>query len=158
MTLLAQAAVTVECPQRVAFAFAANLENFAAWFPGVLRITPANDLPFDSVGKRYREEFEVPMRGRRSVDIRVVEVAAPFRIVTEGTLASVLPRMEITFRQTSPGACEVAWRMVSRRTSGLSRFIVLPLARRLMTRRARQGLQSLKRRLESPGPAATGQP
>ena len=149
MYLLAQAAVTVDCPQRVAFDFAANLENFAAWFPGVLRVDAANDLPFDAVGKRYREAFEAPMRGPRSVDIRVVEVAAPSRIVTEGTLASVLPRMEIVFRPTAPGACAVEWRMWSRKTSGLARFIVLPLARRLMTQRARQGLRVLKRRLES---------
>jgi hypothetical protein len=141
--------VTIECPQRVAFDYAANLENFAAWFPGVVRISPANGLPFDSVGKRYREEFTAPLRGRHSVDIRVVEIVVPSRIVTEGSLASVLPRMEITFRQTAPGACEVVWRMFSRRASGLSRFIVLPLARRLMTQRARQGLHGLKRRLES---------
>ena len=153
MYLLAQADVAIDCPQRVAFDFAANLENFPAWFPGVLHVDAANDLPFDSVGKRYRESFEAPMRARRSVDIRVVEVASPSRIVTEGTLASVLPRMEIVFRPTSPGACTVEWRMWSRRTSGLSRFIVLPLARRLMTRRARQGLQALKRRLESPAAA-----
>ncbi|WOB09859.1 SRPBCC family protein [Piscinibacter gummiphilus] len=148
MYLLAQAAVVVECPQRVAFDYAANLVNFPAWFPGVLRMTTTDGLPFDTVGKQYREEFAQPMRGRGVVAIRVVEVEPGTRIVTEGTLASVLPRMEIVCRQTAPGACEVVWRMFSRRTTGWSRFIVLPLARRLMTRRARQGLQVLKQHLE----------
>lgn len=148
MYLLAQADVAIACPSRVAFDYAANLENFPAWFPGVLRVTTTDGLPFDTVGKQYREEFAQPMRGRGFVAIRVVEVEPGTRIVSEGTLASVLPRMEIVCRQTAPGVCEVRWRMFSRRTSGWSRFIVLPLARRVMTRRARRGLQVLKRHLE----------
>lgn len=148
MYLLAQADVAIACSPRVAFDYAANLENFPAWFPGVLRVTTADGLPFDTVGKQYREEFAQPMRGRGFVAIRVVEVEPGTRLVTEGTLASVLPRMEILCRHTAPGVCEVRWRMFSRRTSGWSRFIVLPLARRVMTRRARRGLQVLKRHLE----------
>jgi hypothetical protein len=148
MYLLAQAAVAIACPQRVAFDYAANLENFPTWFPGVLRVTATDGLPFDTVGKQYREEFAQPLQGRGVVAIRVVEVEAGARIVTEGTLASVLPRMEIVCRETAPGECEVRWRMFSRRTAGWSRFIVLPLARRLMTRRAREGLRALKRHLE----------
>lgn len=148
MYLLAQATVAIACPPRVAFDYAANLENFPAWFPRVLRVTTPDGLPFDTVGKHYREEFVQPMRGRAFVSIRVVEVEPGKRIVTEGTLASVLPRMEIVCRPTAPGACELSWRMYSRRTTGWRRFIVLPLARRLMTRRARQGLQVLKQHLE----------
>lgn len=148
MYLLAQAAVAIDCPQHVAFDYAANLENFPAWFPGVLRMASTDGRPFDTVGKQYRETFAQPMRGAGSVAIRVVEVEPGARIVTEGTLASVLPRMEIVCRQTAPGVCEVSWRMFSRRTTGWSRFIVLPMARRLMTRRARRGLQILKRHLE----------
>lgn len=149
MYLLAQAAVVINCPQHVAFAYAANLENFPSWFPGVLLVTASNDLPFDSVGKLYREEFQAPMRGRRSVMVQVVDAASPSRIVTEGTLASILPRMEIGFRETAPGACEVDWRMFSRRSTGLTRWLLLPIARRLMTLRARQGVQRLKLRLEA---------
>jgi hypothetical protein len=35
MYLLAEAVVTVECSRENAFDYAANLENFADWFPGL---------------------------------------------------------------------------------------------------------------------------
>lgn len=162
MYLLAQAAVVIDCQRQLVFDYAANLENFPAWFPGVLRVTAADDLPFDAVGKRYREEFAVPMRGRRSVTLQVVDARSPCRIVTEGALASLQPRMEIECRETVPGTCTVVWQMFSRRTSGPARWILLPLARRVMARRAREGLQRLKLLLESqptpPPPVALHRP
>lgn len=148
MYLLAHTATFIECPRDVAFNYAANLENFAEWFPGVIQIAAANSLPFDAVGKQYRETVAVPLRGQRPVLLRVVEVMTPSRIVTEGALPTVLPRMEIEFREAGPDKCEVDWRMFSRTTSGLARWTILPFARRLMTRRARAGMRRLSHRLE----------
>ena len=149
MYLLAHTAALIECPRHVAFNYAANLENFAEWFPGVILMTAANDLPFDAVGKQYRETVTLPLRGQRPVLMRVVDVTNPSRIVTEGALPTVLPRMEIEFREAGPDKCEVDWRMFSRSTSGVVRWTLLPLARRLMTRRARAGMLHLKNRLEA---------
>lgn len=149
MYLLAHASTTIECPRDAAFGYAADLENFADWFPGVIRITATDKLPFDAVGKQYHETVAVPGRGERRVLLRVVEVTAPDRIVTEGALATVLPRMEIEFRDTGPGRCEADWRMFSRSTSVLARWTILPLVGRLMTRRARAGMRRLRERLEA---------
>jgi hypothetical protein len=150
MYLLAHTTTFIECPRELAFRYAANLENFAEWFPGVIRVAAANDLPFDARGKQYRETVAVPLRGQRPVSLQVVDVAAPARIVTEGSLPTLLPRMEIVFREAGPGRCEVDWQMHSRSTSGLARWTLLPLARHLMTQRARAAMQRLKTRLESP--------
>jgi hypothetical protein len=149
MYLLAQASATIQCPRDVAFHYVANLENFANWFPGVIRISAADSLPFDAVGKQYHETVAVPLRGERRVLLRVVEVKAPARIVTQGALPTVLPRMEIEFREAGSGRCVVEWRMFSRSTSGLARWTILPLVRRLMTRRARAGVRRLRDRLAS---------
>jgi hypothetical protein len=149
MYLLAHTTTRIDCSRDAAFNYAANLENFAQWFPGVIRMTAADSLPFDAVGKRYREIVAVPWRGQRAVLLSVVEVANPSRIVTEGALASILPRMEIDFREEGPGHCEVDWRMFSRTTSGFVRWMILPFARCLMTRRAQAGLRRLKSRLEA---------
>lgn len=149
MYLLAHATARIECPRDAAFTYAANLENFAEWFPGVIQMTAADGLPFDAVGKQYREIVAVPWRGQQPVLLRVVEVASPSWIVTEGALPTVLPRMEIGFREAGPDRCEVEWRMFSRTTSGFARWTILPLARRLMTRRAQAGTHRLKRRLET---------
>lgn len=149
MYLLAHATTRIDCPRDVAFDYAANLENFAEWFPGVIEMAAADPLAFDTVGKQYHETVAVPGRGRRQVVIRVVEVRPPHRIATEGTLPTVLPRMEIEFRDTGPGQCEVDWRMFSRTTRGVGRWVILPLARHLMARRAQAGVRRLKSRLEA---------
>ena len=148
MYLLAHAATLIACQRDIAFRYAANLENFSEWFPGVRQKTPTNDLPFDAVGKQFRETVSLPLRGQRSVLMQVVEVMAPCRITTEGALPTVLPRMEIEFREAGPDTCEVEWRMFSRTSRGIGRWTVLPLARRLMARRALAGMQRLKHRLE----------
>lgn len=148
MYLLAHSAVCIACSRQRAFDYAADLQNFAEWFPGVIAIKADNDLSFSAVGKQYRETIALPLRGKRSVLIRVTDVAAPCRLVTEGALPTLLPRMEIEFRDTGPDSCEVSWRMLSRHSGGLLRWTVLPLARRVMVKRAQAGMRRLKARLE----------
>jgi len=112
----------------------------------------ADALPAATVGKQYREAVAMPLRGRRSVLIRVVEAAAPRRLVTEGELPLLLPRMEMAFAANEAGGCRVTWRMSSRRTQGWARWTILPLARRVMGRRAAIGLERLKKHLEAGRP------
>ena len=152
MTLLAESSVDIACPIEHAFAFAADLENFPRWFPGVIDVASADALPPATVGKHYREEVAMPLRGRRSVSIRVVEAAAPRHLATEGALPLLLPRMEMAFEAREFGGCRVTWRMSSRTTQRWARWTILPLARRVMTRRAAIGLLRLKRHLESGQP------
>ncbi|MBL0728581.1 SRPBCC family protein [Piscinibacter sp. HJYY11] len=148
MYLLAHTSILISCPVQRAFDFAANLENFSTWFPGVIAIASDDGLPFTAVGKQYRETVAMPLRGRREVSIRVKEAVSPHRLVTEGALATLLPRMEIDFHERGPDACEMTWRMLSRNRALLPRWTVLPLARRVMARRAAVGLRRLKARLE----------
>ena len=139
MYLLADAAVVIACSGAEAFDYACDLENFAEWFPGVIGVVAHNDVAFGKPGREYRETVDVPLRGRRSVGIRVVDAEAPHRLVTEGDLAIVMPRMEIHIAQTSPQACTVRWRMFSRNRNALARTLVLPIARTVMTKRATRG-------------------
>lgn len=150
MYLLAEHTVTLACSRQRAFDYIANLENFGQWFPGVIAIAAENTLPFASVGKQYRETVAMPGRGRRTVHIRVIEAAAPVRLVTEGTLAVLLPRMEMVFDEPAAGTCRLTWRMHSRNTGLLPRWTLLPLARRTMSRRAAIGLRRLGHLLDRP--------
>ena len=77
MYLLARSRVTVRCSRAKTFEYAANLENFVDWFPGVITIVACNDLPFAAPGKQYWETVAVPLRGKRTVVIRVVEANVP---------------------------------------------------------------------------------
>lgn len=151
MYLLAESSIVIACSLEHAFAYAADLENFPHWFPGVIDMASVDALPFATIGKQYSETVAMPLRGRRSVSIRVVEVAAPHRLVTEGTLPLLLPRMEIDFAVLESGGCRVTWRMRSRNARHWPRWTVLPLARRTIAKRAGIGLHRLKERLESDG-------
>jgi hypothetical protein len=148
MHLLASPVVTIACSSRKAFDYAANLENFIDWFPGVIGIVADNELPFATPGKQYVETVAVPLRGKRRARIWVVEADSPKRLVTEGDLPLLLPRMEIEVNDIGENSCEVRWRMLSRNEIVLVRFAVLPVARWLMGRRATAGLRNLKQRLE----------
>lgn len=148
MYLLAHSSIVIACPQQRAFDYAADLENFPQWFPGVLEITADDALPVATPGKQYRETVVVPMRGRQSVLIRVTESSRPHRLVTEGSLAVLRPRMEIGVECLGADVCRVSWRMASRNVRGWARFVVLPVARRVLTTRAEIGLRRLKGCLE----------
>jgi hypothetical protein len=152
MYLLASSVVTIACVRTKAFDYAADLENFVHWFPGVIGIVAHNELSFATPGKQYVETVAVPLRGKRTVLIRVVDARAPMRVVTEGDLPLLLPRMEIEFHDVGGNSCEVRWRMLSRNENVLVRFAVLPFAGWLMGRRAKMGLRNLKWRLEGSAP------
>lgn len=150
MYLLAEVVVTVACSRAKAFDYAADLENFLHWFPGVSTITATDELPMSTRGKKYTETVSVPLGGTRSVTIQVIEATAPNRIVTHGDMRPILPRMEMEFVQTGQNDCEVHWRMMSRNENRLATCTVLPVAGRVMRRRAQVGLRNLKRQLECP--------
>jgi hypothetical protein len=149
MYLLASAGITIGCSCPETFEYAADLENFRAWFPGVVNIVADDELPFATAGKHYCETVVVPLQGQRVVEIRVVDVRPPHRLVTEGDLPVLLPRMEIGFHEHGPNSCEVRWCMFSRNDNLLVRFAVLPFARSVMRTRATTGLRTLKRLLEA---------
>lgn len=148
MYLVASASVVIECPRARAFDYATNLTNFAEWFPAVVEVTSRDNVAPATVGKQYEETFVLPLRGRRSVAIRVIEVDPARRIVTEGALSLLRPRMEIDFKDAGFNACEVQWRMLSRNSALLARWTVLPLARQVMQKRADAAMRRLKNILE----------
>lgn len=149
MYLLASTSVVIELPRVRVFDYVTNLTNFAQWFPAVVEVTSRDNVAPATVGKQYDEIFLMPLRGRRSVGIRVIEVDPPWRIVTEGALALLRPRMEIQFQDAGLNACKVQWRMLSRNSAPMARWTVLPLARQLMQKRADAAMRRLKKILES---------
>ncbi len=151
MYLLASAKITVQCDGETAYAYVSDLENLAEWFPGVIRMRADDDLPCAQVGKVYRETVSIPFRGRRDIAVEVVACETPTRLVTEGRFPGLLPRMEIDISAPEPGLGEIRWRMYSRNDALLARLFLLPLAKKLMQKRATAGMQNLRRCLERLG-------
>lgn len=148
MHLIVQSNTVVDCSAAQAFALVANMERFPEWFPKVIAITSSNELAHGEVGKQYRETVVIPLRGQRQIMITVKEVAANQLFITEGRFPPLLPRMEVRFTELGPQQTAIDWRMLSRSQSPWVRHLLLPLARRTLKRRAEQGMNQLKARLE----------
>ena len=154
MHLLTEQSIEIARPSAAVYRHASNLERFGEWFPGVLAIVSANDLPHASVGKAYRETVEVPGRGRIDVRVEVREARPDAWLATEGDLQPLLPRMEMQFAAPTPHTCRLTWRMWSRHAGddAFVRATLWPAAGRLTSQRAADGLAALKQQLERTAP------
>ena len=148
MYLLTENTAEIACPVSVAYEYITNLETFGEWFPGVIAIESANELAHAAPGKTYLETVSIPMRGTRKVAITAVAAEPHKLFVTEGKLPPLMPRMEIQFHAIDSNACRVVWRMFSRNDQFLARITFLPLASRVMRKRAAIGMQRLAKVLE----------
>lgn len=148
MHLLTEKTVNIKRPMSAVFAYVANMEQFGEWFPGVVLIESANALDHGQEGKEYLETVSIPFRGTRKIKLVVREVRANHFLATEGKFSPLMPRMEISLNEGEMDSCELTWRMFSRNNSLIAKYALLPLARRVMGRRAETGIASLKKRLE----------
>jgi len=146
--LLAEESINIKRPVPDVFAYVTDMERFGDWFPGVLAIEPANWLEHGQIGKEYLETVAVPLRGRRQISIVVRESQPGQFFATEGKFTPLLPRMEVEFAPGEGGSCDLTWRMLSRNRGLAFRFTMLPVARKIMKKRAAIGLRRLRTKLE----------
>lgn len=148
MHLLSEQTIAAACSIEAAYQYATDLEHFGEWFPGVIAIEPANGLDHATPGKEYLETVAIPLRGKRKVKLTVRQAEPDKLLVTEGALAPLLPRMEIIFQSSGAESCRITWKMFSRNNGALARLVLVPLARRVVNKRAAAGMKMLKQKLE----------
>lgn len=129
------------------FKYLSNMENFGSWFPGVLAIVGKNKDSI-SVGKQYIEAVKVPLVGEKKVTLTVKEYDADSRFSTEGSMALLLPRMEIFVSNSSKDQVKITWSFYSRNSNGYFK-IIAPLFRAVMGKRAKNASENLKAVLAS---------
>ncbi len=149
MQLLTEQTITIARSVEAAYQYATNMERFGEWFPGVLSIESANTSPHAQRGKEYLETVTVPLRGKRQIKLSVKDAQSNELFVTEGEFPPLMPRMEIVFQATGADSCDVTWRMFSRNDNFLVKATLLPLAKRVMRKRAAIGMKRLRQELES---------
>lgn len=142
MYKLAKNKIVVEKGVDEVFNFAANLENFALWFPGVESITSANSMGFAEKGKKYKETFSV-LGSKKKVTIEVKDCLVRQHIITESEFLPILPRMEIDFQELADNQTEIVWSMFSRNNAFLW-VLLLPLVKLVMHIRSKKGLVRLR--------------
>ena len=145
MIELARAEAQLASSAAEVFAYVSDLRHFGDWFPGVLAIEAAHPGGEPGAEAHYRETVRLPLRGATSVAIRVEEFVPGQRLVTEGDLAPVWPRMQIEVRAREATCCELSWQMHSRSPRATLRLLS-PLLRRVMQRRADRAMKQLQQR------------
>ena len=156
MHLLTEKTVHIHRPVLAVFEYVSNMEKFGEWFPGVISIESANTLRHGQQGKQYLETVSVPLKGTRKITLEVREVRGHHFFATEGRFAPLMPRMEIALTETETNSCALTWRMFSRNNNLFVKYIVLPLAGRVMDKRAAVGVAALKKRMEGGGRTLCG--
>jgi hypothetical protein len=140
--------VSINCPISKLFEFVSDHENYVRWYPGVVAVTSADGLAPGTVGKVYNEILRLPSGRRRAFDIRVVETNAPGLFATEGTLAPLLPRMEVRLTEMSKEETTLNLRFFSRSQSPVGRLLIGTLAPRAIRPQTQAALLKLKSILE----------
>ena len=141
---LADNTIMVDQPADKVFAFLSNHENYARWYPGVVSVVSANDLPHGAVGKEYDEVIRLPSGGEKTIAIRVVESQSPGRFVTEGRFPPLHPRMEISVKSLPAGGSSIMIRFFSRNRALLARMIFRVTLRPMVARQFGQAIPRLK--------------
>lgn len=146
---LVDATIPIKAPAQKVFEFLANHENYISWFPGVVTLSSANDLPHGSIGKLYHETLRLPTGRLRHITIKVVESDAPTYFAMEGDFAPLHPRTEITLFAKSPEETVLRWHFQSRSQSLAGRFLIKALVKKAVKKQSEIGLQKLVSILEN---------
>lgn len=140
--------VSINSPIFKVFEFVSDHENYIRWYPGVVAVASTDGLAPGTVGKVYNEVLRLPSGRRRAFDIGVVEARPPGLFATEGTLAPLLPRMEMRLTARSNEETALNLRFFSRSQSTIGRLLIGALAPRAIRPQTQAALLKLKSILE----------
>tara|TARA_R110000824_G_scaffold85425_3_gene212293 strand:+ start:9935 stop:10426 length:492 start_codon:yes stop_codon:yes gene_type:complete len=142
-------ALLIKSPISEVFDFLANHENYALWYPKVISIESANQLPHGTVGKIYKEAIGLPTGRIQSINITVVESRAPELFVTEGDFAPLHPRMEVRLSEKSARETLLNWSFYSRSQSMIGRLLIRMFLKKALARDSATGLARMKAMVEN---------
>lgn len=147
-----RATVTSTLAPQDAFAYMARFENVAEWDPGIrgVRVDPPGAAP--AVGVAYVVTMAFG-RGTHDIHYRVVELAAPTRIVLEGDAPRYRVRDVITVEPAGTGSRVTYAATVTPR--GILR-LASPLVQRAFTKAADAAIARLRPILNPEHRGATG--
>lgn len=145
---LVDESLLIHGPISQVFAFLANHENYALWYPKVISIESANQLPHGTVGKIYKEAIRLPTGRIQMINITVVESRSPELFVTEGDFAPLHPRMEIQLMEKSANETLLNWRFYSRSQSMIGRLLIRMFLKKALEHNSKTGLARMKALVE----------
>ncbi len=146
--LLIDQTLVVGQPVDKVFAFVANHENYALWFPDVVSVVSKTPEPHGTIGKVYRETLRLPTGRIREIEIPVVESDPPRQLATEAEFAPLQPRMEFQLTDLGQEGTEIRWLFSSRAGSFLARLMIRRLFAKSLAAKGEVAAGRLKALLE----------
>jgi hypothetical protein len=142
---------TIDIERSVAdvFLWVRDLENYPRWFPGIVDMASADDLPKGQPGKWYGQVDRLFGLIERPLAVQLVECAENWSIAFHVIAPPVFPCVEIRTRACSPTATRVTWRLGARSHDLITRRFGVRLLRPGAARRAPLALRRLKELLEA---------
>lgn len=150
MIELAKTSITIAAPVDRVFKYVSNMENYKHWFPGVIEIKSANNLPHGKIGKKYVEILSLPS-GKVELEIEVDQSNINQLFLTRGNLAGILPQMKVTFSVNEEKNCDVNLYYHSRNPELTTTSDIVIALRDDLSIRANKGVTKLKSVLENIG-------
>ncbi|MBN4055493.1 SRPBCC family protein [bacterium AH-315-K03] len=149
MMTLVEKTKTLNTGVEHAYRYISNMENYGAWFPGVIDIQSANHLEHGQIGKQYLETVEFP-EGKSELLIEVVSSIKNKQFTTESNFPPLLPQMNIQFTAIDQNSCEIKWRFASRNNNPQEHEPLLNLIKQDIDKRAEIALSRLQKILALP--------
>lgn len=151
MIELAHASIHIKQEPNKVFDFVTNMEHYADWFEGVIKIVSANDKDQFSQGKCYQETLIIN-GDEVQLTIEVDQCTRAKCFITKGDLAGILPQMTMCFDATenNHGAQETLMQLSyhSREPALANNLSMLHFLREDLSARADKGLSKLKALME----------
>jgi reticulon-4-interacting protein 1, mitochondrial len=142
-----RASVEINCSARDLYEFLKNFENYEKWFPGIVQMRSADDLPHGTVGKRYNEIAWVPPGKEEQITVEVVKAESEHHLAIHASLEPFKPRFDYRVEAISPHAVRFHW-LCRARGRSLKAFLARPIMRKVLRPRLALAMQRLKAVME----------
>jgi reticulon-4-interacting protein 1, mitochondrial len=140
--------VKINCSDYEFYEFFKNFENYGKWFPGIIYMRSADNLPHGTVGKRYDELAQAPFGKEEEITVQVVDATPNRHLAIEASLEPFLPRFDYTIHRINDGSIEFEWACRTR-GKGIKALLARPIFRKILASRLDKAMHQLKALLEN---------
>lgn len=142
-----EGSIRIAAPPASVFDYVIDRRNYHRWFPGIVRMIPADDLPIDAPDKCYDEIAIGPDNKEIEVKVETLDVTPKTQFSMKADLWPIRPRFSYSFGETVNGETLMSIRSERGSLNPLA-FLGSVVMRRILARRGPEALERLKAIIE----------
>jgi len=149
MDFVAESRVNIDLPLAEVFEYVSDFNNYADWAPGILSMKEVDQIPVDTIGKKYIETLNIPIKGETSIDLVIRHFEKDRLIRFEPALKPLLPRFTLRFTEIGKNMTNVQWLCESRNASPVFKKVLKPVLSKVIQKAGDEQLATLKSLMEA---------